>query len=53
MIEDTTYEKNVFVQAADCVSRAQCFADVSYDVKLNLPRGDWFSGCLDVTFRVN
>ena len=52
MIEDPTYEKNVFVQASDCVSRASSFADVSYDVKLNLPRGDWFSGCVDVSFTV-
>jgi len=47
-MEDSTYEKNVFVQAADCVVRAQCFTNVSYDVKLNLPRGDWFSGCVDI-----
>ena len=48
MMEDPTYEKNVFVQLVDCVARAQCFSDVSYDVKLNLPRGDWFSGTVDI-----
>ena len=52
-MEDSTYEKNVFVQAADCVVRAECFSDVSYDIKLNLPRGDWFSGCADIKFKVN
>jgi len=52
MIEDTTYEKNVYVQHADCVVRDKCFSDVSYDVALNLPRGDWYSGCVDVSFKV-
>ena len=53
MIEDTTYEKNVFVQHTDCQIRAQCFSEVSYDVRLKLPRGEWYSGCVDVTFKVN
>lgn len=52
MVEDNTYEKNVFVQQADCVVRAQCISEVSYDVKLNLPRGEWYSGCVDVSFKV-
>ena len=52
-MEDSTYEKNVFVQAADCVVRAQCFSNVSYDVKLNLPRGDWFTGCVEIKLNVN
>jgi len=52
MIEDTTYEKNVYVQHADCVVRTKCFTDVSYDVRLNLPRGDWYSGSVDVSFKV-
>ena len=52
-MEDTTYEKNVFVQAADCVVRAECFSDVSYDIKLNMPRGEWFTGCADIKFKVN
>ena len=51
-MEDSTYEKNVYVQAADCVERAQCFKDVSYDVKLNLPRGDWFTGSTEIKFTV-
>ena len=52
MIEDTTYEKNVYVQHADCVVRSKSFSDVSYEVNLNMPRGDWYSGCVDVSFRV-
>ena len=42
----------MFVQHKDCVIRAKCLKDVSYDVKLNLPRGDYFSGCVDVRFTV-
>ena len=52
MIEDTTYDKNVFVQHSDCVVRAQCFSDVSYDVKLNIPRGEWYSGYIEISFNV-
>ena len=32
--------------------RAKCLTDVSYDVKLNLPRGDWYSGTITVSFIV-
>ena len=32
--------------------RAQCLADVSYDVKLNLPRGEWYTGSVTVNFMV-
>ena len=52
-MEDPTYEKNVFVQQADCIDRAQCLSDVSYHVRLNLPRGDWYSGCFKTDFKVN
>ena len=52
-MEDTTYEKNVYVQQVDCIDKAQCFSDVSYDVKLNLPRGGWYSGCVIAKFKVN
>ena len=53
MIEDTTYENNVYVQHADCVVRAKCFSEVRYDVRLNMPRGEWYSGEVDVFFTVN
>ena len=52
-MEDPTYEKNVFVQHVDCVARAQCFSNISYDVKLNLPRGEWFSGTVDIQFNIS
>ena len=52
MVEDTTYEKNVYVTQVDCIERAKCFADVAYDVKLNLPRGDWYSGCVEISFNL-
>ena len=51
-MEDTTYEKNVFVQHADCIVRAKCLEQVSYSVKLNLPRGDWYSGTVTARFTV-
>ena len=52
-MEDNTYEKNVYVQQADCILRAESFAEVSYDVKLNMPKGDWYSGCVVASFKVN
>ena len=53
MVEDTTYETNMYVQLVDCQQRAQCFSEVRYDVKLNLPRGQWFTGCVEVSFKVS
>lgn len=26
---------------------------MAYDVKLNLPRGDYYSGCVQISFKVN
>lgn len=40
------------MQQTDCVVRAKCLTDVSYDVKLNLPRGEWYSGHITVNFMV-
>ena len=53
MIEDASFDKNVYVQHVDCVERAKCFSDVSYDVRLNLPKGDWYSGSVDISFKVS
>ena len=35
------------------VDRSKCLSEVSYDVKLNLPRGQWFSGYIEVSFKLS
>ena len=51
-MEDSTFEKNVAVQFVDCIERAKCFADLHYEVRLNLPRGEWYTGSIVVSFKV-
>jgi hypothetical protein len=49
---DSSYEKNVHIQKATAVKRAQLITDVSYDVKLLLPKGEWITGSCRVEFTV-
>ena len=53
MLFDAHYTKNLHLQKADCLERTRCFSDVKYDLTLNLPRGDYYSGKVIITFRVN
>ena len=53
MLFDEHYTKNLHLQKADCLERTRCFSDVKYDLTLNLPRGDYYSGKVIITFRVN
>lgn len=53
MLNDTQYTKNLHLQKEECLERTRCFSQVSYDLTLNLPRGDYYSGKIVITFRVN
>lgn len=35
-----------------CEMRSNFISDVNYDLKLNLPRGTYFSGYIEITFTV-
>ena len=35
-----------------CEMRSKFISDVNYDLKLNLPRGTYFSGFIEITFTV-
>lgn len=53
MLTDRNYNKNLHVQKGHCEKRTKCFSDVSYDLTLNLPRGEYFSGKISITFKVD
>ena len=53
MLLDEDYTKNLHLQKVDCLERTRCFSDVKYDLTLNLPRGDYYSGKVIITFKVN
>jgi hypothetical protein len=48
--EDTHYENNVYLSLATAQFRANTVTNVSYKVDLSLPKGEWFSGFIEVTF---
>jgi len=50
---DVNFNQLLFSQKHECVRRARHISDVAYDVKLNLPRGDHYSGCVQISFKVN
>jgi len=52
VIEDTTYEKNFFVHLTDAEKRKACIDEVSYEVELVLPKGDWFGGKVKIDFKL-
>ena len=41
---DVNFNTLLFSQKHECVRRARHISDVAYDVKLNLPRGEHYSG---------
>jgi hypothetical protein len=53
MLTDRNYNKNLHIQKGHCEERTKCLSDVSYDLTLNLPRGEYYSGKICITFRVN
>ena len=44
VMEDATYEKNVYVMKDTCIQRKSQVSEVYYSVNLALPRGDFFGG---------
>ena len=53
MLIDSNYTKNLHLQKEVCQVRTQCLSEVSYDLTLNLPRGEFYSGMILITFKVN
>ena len=52
MLEDSSYMENLHVEKNSCQLRTNCLTDISYDLKLNLSRGEYFSGYIQITFKV-
>jgi aminopeptidase N len=50
IIEDTTYEKNVYVTLDNAKYRASLVDNVNYDVTLALPKGENFYGHFEASF---
>lgn len=48
--EDPLYDKNVYIHIDTAKTRFAAVADVSYHVDLVLPKGEWYSGKVAVTF---
>ena len=49
IFEDVSYEKNCFVAKTTTEYREKLVADVAYHVDLSLPKGDWFTGKVQIT----
>ena len=52
-IVDSSYENNVHITQINCIERAKYISDVNYTVELTLPKGDWYSGCVSVNFKMS
>jgi hypothetical protein len=50
--EDSTFEVNHHVQQAVADYRDKLIADVTYQVDLSLPKGDWYGGKVTVNFEL-
>ena len=53
MLSDSKYAENLHIQKSSCLVRSRCLSDISYDLTLNLPRGSYYSGKIQITFKVN
>ena len=53
ILEDATYEKNVYVMKDTCIQRKSQVSDVYYSVNLALPRGEYFGGQVTVNFKLS
>lgn len=47
---DVFFNEQLFVQRDECERRAKFISNISYDVKLNLSRGEFFSGWAEIKF---
>ena len=50
MLLDSNYTENLHLQKAICLKRTKMITNVAYDLKLNLPRGEFYSGKIEVFF---
>jgi len=48
--EDTEYGKNVHLDLTTANLRFDTVADVSYKVDLQLPKGEWYTGSVQIEF---
>ena len=53
VMEDATYEKNVYVLKDTCIQRKSQVSEVSYSVNLALPRGEFFGGQVTINFKLS
>ena len=47
---DPLYDKNAYLHISTAKMRFETVTDVSYDVDLVLPKGDWYAGRVAVSF---
>jgi hypothetical protein len=50
IFDDPTYESNVYLHTEFAQLRYKCVANVAYTVDVLLPKGDWYTGRVTVTF---
>ena len=52
--EDSLYDKNVYIQLDNAEKRSACIVQnsTSYDVELNLPKGDYYTGNVSIEFEL-
>jgi hypothetical protein len=50
IIEDPQYDKNVYLHVSTAKMRFEAITNVSYDVDLVLPKGEWYGGKVVVFF---
>lgn len=48
--EDTDYEKNVYIDQVTASMRDNTVTNVAYKVDLSLPKGEWYSGFIQIEF---
>jgi len=50
VLEDTTYEQRHHIALDTAEYREKHISDVAYHVDLSLPKGEWYTGKITVTF---
>jgi hypothetical protein len=50
---DTTYEKNHHITFANAEYRKSVVQNVSYDVSLSMPKGEFYSGKIEINIDLN
>lgn len=52
ILEDASYEKNCFIAKTTAEYRENLVSDVAYHVDLSLPKGDWYTGKVQITLTI-